>query len=164
MSAFQMLPVSKKSDLDPRSAALLMGSFAVESIHEHYWVILKHIDTVTTWIPDKSGIKMVQTCPFCKWSGFWMVVWIQDKKVCFYGLKCPVFKWPFENWTKQGPKSQLFEFRVFGIQMVSVLIKALANRDEIPQFQSSKLKSLIGIFPLNYKKKTVSRPVEQVHF
>ena len=50
-------------------------------------------DNVTIWIPDKSGIQMVQTCPVVKWSGFQMVVWKPDKKCLFYGLKCQLFKW-----------------------------------------------------------------------
>ena len=39
--------------------------------------------TVTIWIPNKSGIQMVQMCLVIKWSGFWMVVWKLNKKVCF---------------------------------------------------------------------------------
>ena len=40
-------------------------------------------NTVTIWIPDKSGIWMVQVCPVVEWSGFWMVVWKPGKSACF---------------------------------------------------------------------------------
>ena len=48
--------------------------------------------TVSIWIPDKSGIKMVQTCPVIKRSDFQMVVWKLDKKYVFC-LKCLDFEW-----------------------------------------------------------------------
>ena len=49
--------------------------------------------TVTIWIPDKSGIGMVQACLVVNWSGFLMVVWKPDKKCLCYCLKCSVFEW-----------------------------------------------------------------------
>ena len=52
--------------------------------------------TLNAWMPDKSGIWMVQTYPVAKWSGFQMVVWELDQKCPFYCLKCFVFKWSAE--------------------------------------------------------------------
>ena len=44
----------------------------------------------------------------------------------YYGLKCPVFKWPnhiirpFEKQTNKCPKSQMFGCQALGIQMFTV--------------------------------------------
>ena len=39
--------------------------------------------TVTIWIPDSSGIQMVDLCLIVKWSGIQMVVWKPDWKSLF---------------------------------------------------------------------------------
>ena len=51
------------------------------------------LSTVTIWIPDKSGIQMVDLCLVAKWSGIPMVVWKPDWKKPVYGPKCLVFDW-----------------------------------------------------------------------
>ena len=56
-------------------------------------------NTVTIWIPDKYGIWILLTCPVVKWSGFPMVVWKTDKKLCF--LVYNVWYSNHLNWTPE---------------------------------------------------------------
>ena len=79
--------------------------------------------TVTIWIPNMSGIQMVDLCPGVKWSGIQMVVWKLDWKSLFmvqnvrYLNGPPSYvTWPFEY---QTPIMSGIE--VFGVQMVTVL-------------------------------------------
>ena len=76
------------------------------------------LSTVIIWIPDKSGIQMVQTCLVVKWSGFWVLVWKPGKNVCFRvknvwflnNLPNHIVR-PFETCTKNCPKSECSYFR-----------------------------------------------------
>ena len=45
---------------------------------------------MTIWIPNLSGIQMVDLCPVVKWSGIQMGVWKPDWEKALYGPKCLV--------------------------------------------------------------------------
>ena len=79
--------------------------------------------TVTIWIWDKSGIQMVQTCLVVKW-------WFENrtkKSVLWYKISgmqtVRLITWSdhYKNQAKKCPKSQMFGFWVFCIQMVALL-------------------------------------------
>ena len=69
--------------------------------------------TVTIWIPNKSGIQMVQTCLVYEW-------WSENRKMSVLRSDHLI------RWTIRKPdkflNSEMFRFQKFGIQMVAVLI------------------------------------------
>ena len=77
------------------------------------------LSTVTIWIPDKSGIQMVDLCLVAKWSGIPMVVWKPDWKKPVYGPKCLVFDWSAKSryFTIWIPDTHTAGIQMFGIQI-----------------------------------------------
>ena len=88
----------------------------------------KNKSTVTIWIPDKSGIQMVDLCPVVKWSGIGTVVWKPDWKKPLYGQKCLVFELSAKSrdFTIWIPDTHIVQYsdesciQVFGIQMETI--------------------------------------------
>ena len=134
------------------------------STQERFHLKKKHwiegLNTVGIWIPDKSGIQMVQKCPAVTWFGFRMVVWKLDKNVFLWSkmsnfwMVCP------QRTHSIGSLFLTKEDQIFGRQFNALITNPQKRSSSLPQhtFSMGLPNHMIRPFE-NWSKKCLKSPL-----